>query len=61
MTIVDAEELRINLFEYLAMAAKGETITIQRNGEDLAMVVPPQKKDWRSNMSTNVKLLGISR
>jgi len=37
--------------------SKGETITIQRNGKDVAMVVPPQKKDWRDKMRTKVKLL----
>jgi prevent-host-death family protein len=57
MIVVNATKLRNNLFEYLNKVSKGETITIRRNGEDLAMVVPPPKKDWRSNMRTKVKLL----
>ena len=57
MIVVSATKLRNNLFEYLAKISKGETITIQKNGKDVAMVVPPQKKDWRDNMRTKVKLL----
>ncbi len=57
MIIVNATKLRNNLFEYLNKVSKGETITIRRNGEDLAVVAPPPKKDWRSNMRTKVKLL----
>lgn len=57
MIVVNATTLRNNLFDYIAKVSKGETITIRRNGEDLAMVVPPPKKDWRSNMRTKIKLL----
>jgi prevent-host-death family protein len=57
MITVNATKLRNNLFEYLDKVSKGETITIRKNGEDLAMVVPPPKKDWRSNMRTKMKLL----
>jgi prevent-host-death family protein len=57
MIVVSATKLRNNLFEYLAKVSKGETITIQRNGKEVAMVVPPQKKDWRDNMRTKVRLL----
>jgi prevent-host-death family protein len=57
MIVVSATKLRNNLFEYLAKVSKGETITIQRNGKEVAMVVPSPKKDWRDNMRTKVKLL----
>jgi len=57
MIVVNATTLRNNLFEYLAKVSKGETITIRKNGKDLAVVAPPPKKDWRSNMRTKVKLL----
>lgn len=57
MVVVSATKLRNNLFEYLAKVSKGETITIQRNGKEVAMVVPPQKKDWRDKMRSKVKLL----
>jgi len=58
MIVVNATKLRNNLFKYLERVAQGETITIKRNGEDLAMVIPPQKKDWRINMRNKVKLSG---
>ena len=57
MIVVNATKLRNNLFEYLAKVSKGETLTVRRNGKDLAMVVPPPKKDWRSNIRTKVKML----
>ena len=57
MIVLSATKLRNNLFEYLAKVSKGETLTIQRNGKDVALVVPPQKKDWRDKMRTKVKLL----
>lgn len=57
MIVVSATKLRNNLFEYLVKVSKGETITIQRNGENVALVVPPPKKDWRDKMRTKVKLL----
>lgn len=57
MIFVSATKLRNNLFEYLAKVSKGETITIQRNGENVAQVVPPPGKDWRDKMRTKVKLL----
>ncbi|MGD2088930.1 MAG: type II toxin-antitoxin system Phd/YefM family antitoxin [Candidatus Aminicenantes bacterium] len=57
MIVVSATKLRSNLFEYLAKVSKGETITIQRNGKDVARVVPSQKEDWRDKMRKKVKLL----
>jgi prevent-host-death family protein len=57
MIVVSATKLRSNLFEYLAKVSKGETITIQRNGKEVARVVPPQKEDWRDKMRKKVKLL----
>ena len=57
MIVLSATKLRNNLFEYLAKVSKGETLTIQRNGKDVALVVPPQKKDWRDKMRTKVKFL----
>jgi prevent-host-death family protein len=56
MIVLSATKLRNNLFQYLAKVSKGETITVQRNGKDVALVVPPQKKDWRDKMRTKVKL-----
>lgn len=55
MITVSATKLRNNLFEFLAKVAEGESIAIQRNGENVAMVVPPSKEDWRDKIRTKVK------
>lgn len=55
MIVVSATKLRNNLFEFLAKVSEGESIVIQRNGENVAMVVPPRKEDWRDKMRTKVK------
>jgi prevent-host-death family protein len=57
MVKVTATNLRNNLFELLAQVSEGETITIQRNGEEVAMLIPTQKKDWREKMTIIPKLL----
>ena len=57
MVVVSATKFRNNRFEYLDMVSKGESITVQRNGKEVAKVVPPQKEDWRDKMRTKVKLL----
>ena len=57
MTIVSATKLRNNLFEYLSRVSKGETITIKRNGKNIAVVVPAKKEDWRNKMKAKVKIL----
>lgn len=55
MIAVSATKFRNNLFEFLAKIAEGESITIQRNGENVAMVVPPKKEDWRDKIRTKVR------
>jgi prevent-host-death family protein len=57
MIKVTATALRNNLFELLAKVSKGEFITIQRNGKEVAMIVPPRKNDWRESMKIKPKLL----
>lgn len=57
MTVVSATKLRNHLFEFLAMVSKGETITIQRNGEDVGIIVPARKEDWQDKMTVKAKLL----
>lgn len=57
MIVVSATKLRSNLFEFLSKVAGGETLTIQRNGEDVAIVTPPKIKNWRDNRKTKAKLL----
>lgn len=57
MIEVTATKLRNNLFEFLAKVSKGETIVIQRNGENVALVVPPHKVDWRNKIRSKIKLL----
>ncbi len=57
MIEVSATKLRNNLFEFLTKVSKGETISVKRNGEDVAVMVPPKKEDWRDKMRTKVKFL----
>jgi prevent-host-death family protein len=57
MIRVTATELRSNLFEYLARAAAGETIVIQRNRREVARLVPTQPVDWREKMRQSPQLL----
>ena len=57
MIVVSATKLRNNLFEFLARVSKGETITVQRNGEDVAVVVPAKKENWRDKKKTKARLL----
>ena len=57
MIEVSATKLRNNLFEFLTKVSKGETISVKRNGKDVALIVPPKKEDWRDKMRTKVKLL----
>lgn len=57
MIEVSATKLRNNLFEFLTRVSKGETISVKRNGEDVAVIVPPNKEDWRDKMRTKVKFL----
>ncbi len=57
MIEVSVSKLRNNLFEFLTKVSKGETISVKRNGEDVAFMVPPKKGDWRDKMRTKVKFL----
>ncbi|MCP5053211.1 MAG: type II toxin-antitoxin system prevent-host-death family antitoxin [bacterium] len=57
MIKVNATTLRKNIFELLAKVSEGESITIQRNGEEVAMLVPTQKEDWREKMKVKPKFL----
>ncbi|MCP4149193.1 MAG: type II toxin-antitoxin system prevent-host-death family antitoxin [bacterium] len=57
MIEVSATKLRNNLFELLARVANGESITVQRNGEKVAIVMPVKEKDWRENNNIKAKLL----
>jgi prevent-host-death family protein len=57
MIVVSATKFRNNLFDLLARVSKGETITIQRNGEDVAKLMPPKKENWQDKMSVKARLL----
>ena len=57
MIRVTATELRSKLFDYLARAAAGETIVIQRNRREVARLVPTQPADWRAKMRQTPQLL----
>lgn len=57
MIAVSATKLRNNLFEYLGRVSKGETIAIQRNGQQVAVIVPSKKENWRERITKKMKLM----
>ena len=57
MIKVTATKFRNNLFGYLDKVAKGETIAIQRNKQEVARLVSPPKADWRENLEDQPILL----
>jgi len=57
MIKVTATKFRNNLFGYLDKVAKGETIAIQRNKQEVARLISPPKTDWRENIKVQPKLL----
>lgn len=57
MLKVSATKLRNNLFDYLDKAAKGETIVIQRNNQEVARLVPTEQANWRERMTIIPELL----
>jgi prevent-host-death family protein len=57
MIIVTATKFRNNLFGYLDKVAKGETIAIQRNKQEVARLISPPKADWRENIKVQPILL----
>jgi prevent-host-death family protein len=57
MIKVTATKFRNNLFGYLDKVAKGETIVIQRNRQEVARLISPPKPDWRDNIKVQPKLL----
>lgn len=57
MIEVNATKLRNNLFEYLVLVSKGESIAIKRNGKEIAMIVPPKSENWRDRIQNKMKLL----
>jgi prevent-host-death family protein len=57
MIIVTATKFRNNLFGYLDKVAKGETIAIQRNKQEVARIISPPKADWRENLKDQPILL----
>lgn len=57
MLKVSATNLRNHLFDYLDRAAKGETIIIQRNNQEVARLTPIEMVDWRNNMSITPQVL----
>ena len=57
MIKVSATKLKNNLFDYLNMASKGETIIIQRNKEEVARLVPTHQTDWRDKMTIKPQVM----
>ncbi|MGE5342866.1 MAG: type II toxin-antitoxin system Phd/YefM family antitoxin [Candidatus Omnitrophota bacterium] len=57
MISVTAANLKSHLFEYLARVSEGETISVQRDGEEVAVIVPGHKENWRNKLKIKAKLL----
>jgi prevent-host-death family protein len=57
MVRISATKLRNKLFDYLAQAAAGETIIIQRNNQEIARLVAVQPGNWREKMKLTPQLL----
>ncbi len=57
MISVSATTLRNNLFNYLDNVAEGESVTIRRNNEDVAFLVPAKSSNWRNKKKYTAKLL----
>ena len=57
MIRITATKLRKNLFNILSMVSKGETISIKRNGKDVAIITSVKNVDWRDKIKTKPKLL----
>ena len=56
MLTVTASKLRNHIFEYLGKVKQGETVTIILNKEEIAMLVPVNRGDWRDNLQQEIKL-----
>lgn len=56
MIKVSATKLRNKLFNYLDEVAKGETIIIQRNNQEVARLVPTQQANWREKITIKPKI-----
>ena len=57
MLRITATKLRSRLFEVLDRAAAGESTIIERNGKEVARLVPTQQPDWRGRMKVGARLL----
>ncbi|MCK4763945.1 MAG: type II toxin-antitoxin system prevent-host-death family antitoxin [Candidatus Aminicenantes bacterium] len=57
MITVTATKLRSDIFVFLDKVAQGETITVQRNGREVALMVPANRGNWRDRMREKIKLL----
>ena len=57
MIKITATKLRNNLFDFLNKVTDGETISIQRKGVEVALIIPPKIENWRDKMKEKPKLL----
>lgn len=57
MIKVSATKFRNHIFKYLDMIAAGETIVIERNGQEVGRLTAGGAEDWRKGMKTQPELL----
>jgi len=57
MIKVTATKLRNNLFDYLDKASEGETILIQRNNKEVALLIPTRQANWRDKMTIKPQIM----
>lgn len=54
---ITATQLRTNLFEVLNKVTKGHVVNIELNGKEIGQIIPMPKKDWRTAIKTEARLL----
>lgn len=57
MLKVTATKLRVKLFDLLTAVESGETVSVQKGGRIVALIVPAGRIDWRDGITVRPKLL----
>jgi antitoxin (DNA-binding transcriptional repressor) of toxin-antitoxin stability system len=57
MKKITATRFRKELFSWLTKVSRGERVTIERDGKEVAMLVPLEGKSWREHIHNRGKIL----
>ncbi len=57
MNKITVTYLRKNIFDILTSVSKGNSILIERNGKEVAVIVPAKINNWRDKIKSKPKLL----